>query len=92
MTPGIRIEIKHIAELNIKIKQGEGTNVVLAIETFLPPGDIARIYNLSKQGVPVSAVIESPQSQFDLRVEEIDLNTGQIIHSRLPVTAGDVRN
>ena len=54
MTPGIRIEIKHIAELNIKIKQGKGTNVVLAIETFLPPGDIARIYNLSKQGVPVS--------------------------------------
>lgn len=51
MTPGIKIEIKRIAGLNIKIKEGDGTNVVLAIETFLTPGDIARIYNPGQAGV-----------------------------------------
>lgn len=89
---GVRIEIKRIAGINLKIKEGEGTNVILAIETYLPPGDIARIYNLSKQGVPVQAVIESPQAEMDLQIQEVNTFTGQMkILAKEPVGAGEPR-
>lgn len=78
MAGGIRIEIKHIAGMNLKFKEGEGTNVVLSMETYLSPGDIARLYNLSKQGVPVRAIIESPQAEFDLVFSEVNTFSGEI--------------
>ena len=84
--PGIRIEIKRITGLNLKFKEAEGTNIVLSLETYLQPGDVARLYNLSRQGVPVSAVIESPQAEMDLRIEEVNTFTGELWHK--PVAAG----
>lgn len=80
--PGIRIELKRIEEINIKPKNGK---IIISMETYLPPGDIGRLFNMAAQGLPVSAVIESPQAEFDLRIEEINIKTGEI---RPPPAAG----
>jgi hypothetical protein len=87
--PGVRIEIKRIEGLNIKAKEGK---YALSMEAFMPPGDVARLLHLSGQGVPVQAVIESPQAAFDLVVNEINLATGEVVHSKEPVGAGEPRD
>jgi len=73
--PGIRIELKRIEGINLRPKNGK---IIVSLETYLSPGDIGRLFNLVGQGVPVSAIIESPQARMDLRFEEVDLSTGQL--------------
>jgi hypothetical protein len=73
--PGVRIELKRIENVNLKFKEG---NVVVTLETFMPPGDVAWLYNISKQGVPMQAVIESPQAEFDLQISEVNTFTGEL--------------
>lgn len=62
------IEIKRIEEIQAKVKDGK---VSLQFETDLKPGDLARIVNLGKQGVPIQAMISSPQARMDLKFEEV---------------------
>lgn len=85
---GVRIELKRIEGMNIKPKDGK---YILSMEAYMPPGDVARLLYLSGQGVPVQAVIESPQAAFDLVVNEFNLMTGEVVHSKEPVAAGNLR-
>lgn len=87
MPTGVRIEIKRVEALNLKPKKDK---IILTMEAFMSPGDMARLRYLSGQGVPVAAVIESPQAMFDLVVQEVNLSTGEIVHAREPVGAGEV--
>lgn len=90
--PGVKIELKRIEGLNLKLKDG---NVVVIMETYMPPGDVARLYNVSKQGVPLQAVIESPQAEFDLQVSEVNTFTGELRNLNRepePVTGPDPRD
>ena len=72
---GIRIEIKRAEEITIKPKNNK---VVISMLTYLTPGDIGRLFHLAGQGVPVSAVIESPQAEFDLVFTEVNTFTGEV--------------
>jgi hypothetical protein len=85
MPIGVRIEIKRVEAVNIKPKNDK---IVLSMEAFISPGDMARLRYLTGQGVPISAVIESPQAPFDLVVSEVNLKTGEIVHPMEPVGAG----
>ena len=87
--PGVKIEIKRVEGLNLKLKEDK---VVLTMDAFISPGDMARLRYLSGQGVPVTAVIESPQAMFDLVVQEVNLETGEIVRAREPVAVGDPRD
>ena len=72
----VRIELKRVEDISAKIKGGE---VTLAMK--LPAcndGDIARLSYLSRQGVPLTAIIESPQAEMDLLVRTIEVTTGEI--------------
>ena len=74
-TMGISIELSLIEELVLKAKGGK---VIIQFETRISPGDFARLMNLQKKGNMMSAVIESPQAQLDLKFEEINVATGEL--------------
>lgn len=82
---GVSIKIKRIEGMNIKAKEGK---YILSMEAYMPPGDMARLLHLSSQGVPVEATISSPQAAFDLVINEVNLATGEVVHSKEPVGAG----
>jgi hypothetical protein len=76
---GVTIEIKRIADVSFKFKKGA---LILSMETNLHPGDIARLLNLDRQGVPLHGAIISDQAELDLRFNTIDTTTGEIIPDR----------
>jgi len=65
----VKIEINKVSGITASIKDGK---VKLVMETDLHPGDLARLINLSRQGAPISAVIESPQASLDLVFREVE--------------------
>jgi hypothetical protein len=73
--PGVRIELKRVEGINLKPKNNK---VIISMEAYMSPGDIARLFNIAGQGVPMQAVIESPQAEFDLIFNEINTFTGEI--------------
>jgi hypothetical protein len=83
---GVTINILRIEGVDVAFKKD---HYVLKLEAHMSPGDVARLHHLSGQGVPISAVIESPQAQFDLVFQEVDTRTGEIRReSRPPADAG----
>jgi len=72
---GIKIVIERVEGLDIKFKKDSD---VLALEAHLTSEDIARLHNLSKQGVPLQVTIESPQAEMDLRIEKVNATTGEL--------------
>ncbi len=50
----------------------------ITFETDAPVRQIARIMHLQKTGVPIISRFQSPQAQFDIKVEQVDTSTGQI--------------
>jgi hypothetical protein len=72
---GIKIVIERVEGLDIKFKKDSD---VLALEAHLTSEDIARLHNLSKQGVPLLVTIESPQAEMDLHIEKINTETGEL--------------
>jgi hypothetical protein len=85
MPIGVRIEIKRVEAINLKPKEDK---IMITMEAWMSPGDMARLRHLSGQGVPVSAVFESPQAEFDLVVYEVDLKTGESVHNKELIPAG----
>jgi hypothetical protein len=83
---GIKIIIDRVEGLDIKFKKDSD---VLALEAHLTSEDIARLHNLSKQGVPLSVTIESPQAEMDLRIEKINTTTGELWNPKFNPDARD---
>lgn len=84
---GIRIELKRVEEINIRPRSGN--KVVVSMEAYLPPGEIGRLYNMAMLGVPVQAIIESPQAELDLIFQEVNTFTGEVVDKRAPVAVGE---
>lgn len=83
----VKIEIKRIADISFKFKKGA---LILSMETNLLPGDVARLLNLDRQGVPLHGEIVSDQAELDLKFELIDTVTGEIVPDHtLLATVGD---
>ena len=83
MPEKLQITIRNIEGVKLSTKtkvEGESVRklVVVSFECNLPPKDMARIYNLDRQGQPMDVIIESPQAEFDLKVERLSLETGQL--------------
>ena len=52
--------------------------VVVSFECRLLPIDLARIYNFDRQDRPIDIVLESPQAELDLRVENLNIKSGEL--------------
>ena len=85
MTKGVEIRISriHIEGIGIKydVKRGDIVTV-LKVEAIIPPVVLARICNLERQEAPLDIVIESPQVAFDLQMETINTETGELVSTK----------
>ena len=72
---GVIIKLPVADKLILKAQDGK---TVVQFETRITPGDFARLLNLQRQGMPITAVFESPQAALDLKFEELNLNTGEV--------------
>jgi hypothetical protein len=48
----------------------KGLVTTIKFEAKIPPGSLARILNLQRQGCPLLATISSPQATLDLYIQE----------------------
>lgn len=67
----VEILIPDITRLATKTRYDEnGLLTSIQFEAKIPPGSIARILNLARQGAPIMVSISSPQALMDLTVSE----------------------
>lgn len=72
---GIKLTTKNIKEKDLPDRK-------LVQVTFLAdinPADVARILQFDRSGQPIDVAISSPQAMFDLRLERVNLNSGEIL-------------
>ena len=72
---GPTIRISQIEGLQVK---AAGDEQEVKFKTRLGNAELARLLNFARQGTPMQSLISSPQARMDLRVEEIDLRSGEI--------------
>jgi len=70
-----RVEIPNIDKLGISIKKGA---VRVSFEVVAAGPDLLKLIYLQANARPLNVIIESPQAEFDLRVEEVNTKTGEI--------------
>ncbi len=68
----VEIFIPEITRLTTKTKVEEGILITtVQFEARMPVASVARVLNLQRQGVPLTACIESPQAAMDLEFSEV---------------------
>ena len=65
-----------VENIGLSVKDGI---TKITMETHMSPGDVARLINFVRQGERVSASITSPQARMDLKIEEVNVRTGEVI-------------
>ena len=70
-----RVEIPNIDKLGISIKKGA---VKISFEVIAPGPDLLKLIYLSGTARPLNVVIESPQAEFDLKITEVNIETGEV--------------
>jgi hypothetical protein len=79
MGEGLAIRMDNVAIDKEAIKDKEGILVtVITIEAITPPENLSRILNLQRQRVPLYCIIGSDQALFDLKIEQVNIKTGEI--------------
>lgn len=70
-----RIAIENIDKLSLSLKKGV---VKISFEVMSPNPDILKLIYLQSMAQPLNIIIESPQSVMDLRIQEINTETGEV--------------
>ena len=70
-----RVEIPNIDKLGISIKKGA---VHISFEVIAAGPDLLKLIYLQANARPLNVIIESPQAEFDLKITEVNVNTGVI--------------
>ncbi len=82
--PEVKITLKRVEDLKlaskiIKVKDEPDTHVVqVSFLTQIKPVDVARLLHQMYSGHPLEVIISSPQAMFDLRLEDLTLETGEL--------------
>ncbi len=71
-----RVEIPNIDKLALSFKKG---SVKISFEVPMPGPEILKLIYLSGTAQPLNAVIESPQSEMDLKITPVNLKTGEVM-------------
>jgi len=78
--PEVNVELERIIDLKLSMKETkeEGHMIQVSFLTRMSPVDTARLLNIHYAGHGLAAVISSPQAQFDLKLEKVDLLSGEL--------------
>jgi len=78
--PEVKVELKKIEDLKISSKEDKdrGHLIQVSFLTQMPPVEIARLMHIHYAGHGLTAVIASPQASFDLKLEKVDLASGEV--------------
>jgi len=76
-----RVEIPNIEKLGISSKKG---SVKISFEVLYPGPEILKLIYMQGMAAPMNVIIESPQSQFDLVMTQVDVGTGEVKQREAP--------
>lgn len=71
-----RVEISRIEKLGISFKQGAAK---ISFEVPLPGPELLKLIYMQATARPLTAVIESPQAEFDLVLSAVSVKTGEVV-------------
>lgn len=69
-----RVEIPNIDNLAISFKKGAAR---ISFEVSAPGIELLKLIHLQLTAQPMRAIIESPQSEMDLKITSVNLKTGE---------------
>lgn len=73
-----RIEIQNIDKLGLSIKKGAAK---ISFEVPFPGPDLLRLVYLQATARPLNVIIESPQSELDLVISQVNVVTGETVEN-----------
>ena len=82
--PEVKISLKTVEDLKlaskiIKVKDEADIHMIqVSFLTQIPPVEVARILHQMYSGHPLEVEISSPQAMFDLQLEELDVESGEL--------------
>ncbi len=80
----IEIEVDNITDIQASVKVDElGLKTILKIETRIPPQELARILNLSRQGAPIHMLLVAETAQTDLQFTEFGHGSARVVADKL---------
>jgi len=71
-----RIEIQNIDKLGLSFKKGTAK---ISFEVTSPGPDLLKLIYLQATAQPLNVIIESPQSELDLKITQINVKTGEVV-------------
>jgi len=85
-----QVSFENIRGLAISTKKvvSEGQVIHVTKVTFeaeASPQSVARLMCFARQKPPMNVIVESPQAEFDLHMTPVNIATGEIATSELPI-------
>ncbi len=71
-----KVEIQNVENLGVTFKKGE---VKISFVCKTPTPDILKLVHFQGVGNPLNVVIESPQAEFDLLIQKVNVKTGEVV-------------
>ena len=68
------VHLPNIEKLGVTFKK----DAVRVSFEVIASSELIRLIHLSQRGYPLSVTFESPQAQFDLKIVEVDVRTGEV--------------
>jgi len=78
--PEVKVEFKDIEDLKLSTKdvKDKGPMVQVTFLTRMSPIETARLLHIHYAGHGLNAIISSPQATMDLKMETVDLLSGEL--------------
>lgn len=85
-----QVSLENIRGLAISSKkvvsEGGVTHVTkVSFEVEASPQSVARLLYFARQNPPMNVIVESPQAEFDLHMTPVNIATGELATSEIPI-------
>jgi hypothetical protein len=70
-----RVEFENIDKLGVSFTK---SGVKVSFEIPSPSPEVLKLVHYKLSGLALNVVISSPQAEFDLRIEEVSVKTGEL--------------
>jgi hypothetical protein len=89
MSEGVKVDVPQVFIGSIKVVDDKkaGPMMVFDIGTKLDLATMSRLWNLKRQG-PIQCQFYSPQAVMDLKIEEVNVSTGEVKAAQAPAGGG----
>jgi len=74
-----KVEMQNIDKLSVSFKKGSAK---ISFEVLHAGPDLLKLVYMQATARPMNAIIESPQSVMDLRIEQINVETGEVVDEK----------